>query len=88
MKADIKLKSDPICGTGGCVAFPNPNAKKPEYPMNYAVPDFGVDEDIKASQSHEKDAIAGRWSVGGAEATVTEAPGTATSLATLADVHM
>jgi hypothetical protein len=50
--------------------------------MNYAVPDFGVDEDIKASQSHEKDAIAGRWPVGGADANMTEGPGKATSLAT------
>lgn len=57
--------------------MPNPYSKTPDYPMNYKVPDFGVDQDIAASQSHEKDAVDGRWAPGGAQA-----PEAASSLAT------
>merc|ERR1712023_612632 len=46
---DLNMRSDPICGSGGCVKFKNPLEKPPAYPMNYKVPDFGVDEDIATS---------------------------------------
>lgn len=52
--ADIHQKSDPICGTGGCVKFKNPLEKKPDHPTGYSVPDFGVDEDVIATQAHMK----------------------------------
>lgn len=75
------MKDDPICGSGSCKTYPNPYAKTPDYPMNYKVPDLGLDHEIAASISHEKDAIEGRWAPG------TE-PDAASSLATHADVHM
>lgn len=36
---------------------------KPEYPINYPVPDFGVDHDIIATKKHTADAEAklGKW---------------------------
>ena len=52
--ADIYMKSDPICGSGGCVKFKNPLEKPPAYPMNYKVADFGMDEDIAASLKHSE----------------------------------
>jgi hypothetical protein len=48
-------QSDPICSSAGC----NYASEKgwAGHPLNYFVPDFGVDQDIKDSQSHEAAAI-------------------------------
>ena len=59
---DINMRSDPICGSGGCVKFKNPLDKGPAYPMNYKVADFGVDEDIAASLKHSEDLNAADYS--------------------------
>jgi hypothetical protein len=48
----IQLNSDPICPSSGCE-----ERKIKERPMNYFVPNFGVDSDILAAQASERDAI-------------------------------
>lgn len=44
----INLQSDPICSSAGCTQYKQPEGEA-TWPMNYFVPDFGVDHDIKAS---------------------------------------
>jgi hypothetical protein len=44
----IQLQSDPICSSAGCTQYKQPEGP-PDHPMDYFVPDFGVDHDIKAS---------------------------------------
>ena len=54
-------KSDPICPSSGC-----PEPKKVDgHPVNYKVPDFGMDHDIKDSLKNMKDqeAAKGTWTV-------------------------
>lgn len=55
----LKTTSDPICASSGCTQYLHP--EKEGHPMNYPVPDFGVDIDIKASMGHmnalEKDML-------------------------------
>jgi hypothetical protein len=46
--AASQKKSDPICPSSGC---PEPK-KNAEYPIDYKVPDFGQDHDIKDSLKH------------------------------------
>ena len=46
---DVQLESDPICSSSGCTQYAHPEKPK-GHPMNYAVPDFGVDEDIKTGK--------------------------------------
>ena len=50
------MRSDPICSSAGCDQYLHP--KVDEHPMDYPVPDFGIDHEIKASQEHEKAAAA------------------------------
>ena len=50
-ESDMQIRSDPICGSGGCVNLKHSMFKKP-YPMNYEVPDFGVDPDIANTLKH------------------------------------
>lgn len=59
--AATQKKSDPICPSSGC---PEPK-KNAEYPVDYKVPDFGVDHDIKDSLKHMKDQEAdkGTWTL-------------------------
>jgi len=62
-KTDIRLNSDPICNSSGCTQYLHPNKKLP-YPVDYPVPDFGVDHEIADSQQHEKaasDKIGHTW---------------------------
>ena len=54
---DVRVSSDPVCGSGGCKKFDHPD-HEPEFKMNYKVPDFGPDHDIAASHAHEAAASA------------------------------
>lgn len=49
--------SDPICNSAGCTQYLHPD-KKPGHPVDYFVPNFGVDRDIADSQAHEAKASA------------------------------
>lgn len=44
----IAMQSDPICSSAGCTQYKQPEGK-PDHPMDYFVPDFGMDHDIKDS---------------------------------------
>jgi hypothetical protein len=60
---EVNLKDDPICNSSGCTQYKHPH--KDSYPKDYFVADFGLDEDVKASQSHEKAAegtVGHKWS--------------------------
>ena len=48
--AMVQIESDPICSSAGCDKYNHPK-KKEGYPMNYPVPNFGVDEDIGGTHS-------------------------------------
>lgn len=41
-----ETESDPICHSAGC-GYRSEDPKKQPYPMNYKVPDFGMDHHIK-----------------------------------------
>jgi hypothetical protein len=51
LDADIQIESDPICSTAGCSQYMHPSQPKP-YPMDYVVPNFGVDKDIDDHNSN------------------------------------
>jgi len=60
---EVNIKDDPICNSAGCTQYLHPH--KDGYPKDYFVADFGLDEDVKASQSHEKAAegtVGHKWS--------------------------
>lgn len=42
----VQLRDDPICSSAGCTQYDHPK-KKEAYKMNYFVPNFGVDQEIK-----------------------------------------
>ena len=44
----IEMQSDPICSSAGCTQYKH-DEQKPGYPMDYFVPNFGVDHEILAS---------------------------------------
>jgi len=44
----LDMQSDPICSSAGCTQYKQPEGE-PGHPMDYFVPDFGVDHDILAS---------------------------------------
>jgi len=46
-KVMIDMQSDPICSSAGCTQYKQ--TTEPGYPMDYFVPDFGVDHDVKDS---------------------------------------
>jgi hypothetical protein len=56
-KTDVELdednlvQSDPICNSAECSQYLHPK-RKDDYPINYSVPDFGVDHDIRVTQSN------------------------------------
>ena len=77
-KASPSAISDPVHGTGdGCVGYnddgsigkkcASPSASADGNPINYPVPNLGLDKDIKDSQSHEKQAGDGKWAPGSTE---------------------
>jgi len=56
LEDDIALiQSDPICNSSGCSQYLHP-AKKDAHPINYGVPDFGVDRDMMNTRTHSEEA--------------------------------
>lgn len=50
MKSEINLKDDPICSSAGCTQYKHPAFET--FPMDYPVPDFGMDHEIKQTHEH------------------------------------
>jgi len=53
----VQLESDPICNSAGCTQYKSPG--KHPHPMNYFVPDFGMDSDVGDSLKNMKEAEKG-----------------------------
>merc|ERR1712224_73648 len=54
--AEAEVESDPICSSAGCTQYKHAK-KKPLYPMNYAVPNFGIDKpEVQATDDSLKQA--------------------------------
>jgi len=53
----VQLQSDPICSSAGCTQYKQPEGP-PQHPMDYFVPNFGMDRDIKNTAEDEKVASA------------------------------
>jgi len=51
------MQSDPICSSAGCSQYKQPEGG-PDHPMNYFVPNFGMDRDVLATEANEKVASA------------------------------
>jgi hypothetical protein len=49
----VQIGDDPICSSAGCTQYEHPK-KKDGYPMNYPVPNFGVDQDMKDQEASLK----------------------------------
>jgi len=49
LDSNIKLDSDPICSSAGCGQYKHPDSKTATWPMDYGVPNFGMDRDIMGS---------------------------------------
>jgi len=56
-QVDIQLESDPICSSAGCDQYKQPDGPAPP-PMNYFVPNFGMDRDVINTLADEKVASA------------------------------
>jgi hypothetical protein len=54
---DMQIESDPICSSAGCDQYKQP-AGPPQHPMDYFVPNFGMDKDVIATETNEKVASA------------------------------
>ena len=52
-----QLQDDPICASSGCAQYLAP-PPPPTHPMDYFVPNFGMDKDIKSTLENEKVASA------------------------------
>ena len=52
----LDMQSDPICSSAGCTQYKQPEGEA-GHPMDYFVPNFGMDQDIMDSQRHESNAI-------------------------------
>ena len=50
----MQVRSDPICNSSGCTQYLHPS--KDTHPMDYPVPDFGVDHDIISTQNSSANA--------------------------------
>jgi hypothetical protein len=48
----VQLDSDPICSSGGCDQYKHGHEKRRGYDINYPVPNFGMDREIKDSLSN------------------------------------
>jgi hypothetical protein len=54
--AETEIESDPICSSAGCTQYKHAK-KKPAYPMNYGVPNFGIDKpEVQATDDSLKQA--------------------------------
>lgn len=51
LEADIHLDSlsDPICNSAGCTQYKHPDSTTQQYPINYFVPNFGMDRQVADS---------------------------------------
>jgi len=49
LQLDSQLESDPICSSAGCTQYKHPESKAVSWPMNYGVPNFGMDRDIQGA---------------------------------------
>merc|ERR1719197_1267070 len=66
----VQLDSDPICSSGGCDQYKHGADKIRGYDINYPVPNFGMDRDIKDSLSNVPVAekiVGDKWSDFGTE---------------------
>merc|ERR1712151_1337619 len=54
LQLDSSIRSDPVCGSGGCIKWKHDLLGEKPYPMNYKVADFGMDHDIKTSLKHSE----------------------------------
>lgn len=61
VSADVHQKDDPICSSAGCTQYKHPVLET--YPMDYPVPNFGVDHEIVHTQDHiaQLEAVHGAW---------------------------
>ena len=50
----MQVRSDPICNSSGCTQYLHPS--KDSHPVDYPVPDFGVDHDIIGTQASSANA--------------------------------
>lgn len=50
--AQMRSRSDPACSSAGCEQYKFPHEKG--HPMNYPVPDFGQDQDIRDTLRNEQ----------------------------------
>ena len=52
LESDIheKSESDPICSSAGCETYIKSHVRKPKYPMDYFVPNFGADRSINEAK--------------------------------------
>jgi hypothetical protein len=50
----IAIQDDPHCNSSGCTQYLFPKSKENDYPKDYAVPNFGVDHDILATEADLK----------------------------------
>jgi hypothetical protein len=53
VQLESSVESDPICSSAGCTQYKLPDDGA-HWPMDYPVPNFGVDHDIKASHEDLK----------------------------------
>jgi len=53
VQIESTVESDPICSSAGCTQYKLPDDGS-KWPMDYFVPNFGVDHDIKASHEDLK----------------------------------
>jgi len=61
---NMETKSDPICNSAGCTQYKHPDSKEATWPMDYYVPNFGMDRDISGSIEDQKAAeqiIGHKW---------------------------
>jgi hypothetical protein len=46
VQLDAEVESDPICNSAGCTQYKHPDSTEAKYPMDYGVPNFGMDRDV------------------------------------------
>ena len=51
--AQMRSRSDPICSSAGCAQYKHP-APAASHPVDYPVPDFGEDPDMRDTLRHEQ----------------------------------
>ena len=55
VQTELSMESDPICNSAGCTQYKHPDLQdKNKWPINYAVPNFGMDRHIIDSLADTK----------------------------------